>query len=63
MDRDQFGGFFQNSVSHYLIEITNFILQNQDMTTPRATIMTFVDFSKPFDRIHHGVLIEELVHL
>ena len=63
MDRDQFGGIAQNSVAHYLIEITNFILHNQDMATPMATIMTLVDFSKGFNRIHHGILIEELIHL
>ena len=28
-----------------------------------ATIMTLVDFSKGFNRIHHGILIEELIHL
>ena len=46
IDRDQFGGISRNSVAHYLIEITNFILYNLDMKTPMATILTMFDFSK-----------------
>ena len=60
IDRDQFGGVAANSVSHYLIEVTNFILFNLDLKTPLATIMTLIDFSKGFNRIHHAGLIEDL---
>ena len=60
MDRDQFGGTASNSVSHYLIELTNFILYNIDLSTPLTTIMTMVDFSKGFNRVHHAALINEL---
>ena len=31
LDPDQFGGLKGNSISHYLIEMTNFILYNQDL--------------------------------
>ena len=31
-----------------------------DLTTPVSTILTMVDFSKGFYRIHHGHLIVEL---
>ena len=60
LDRDQFGGIAQNSVAHYLIEVTNFILYNLDLNIPVPSLMTMVDFSKGFNRIHHGALIEEL---
>ena len=63
MDRDQFGGIARNSVSHYLIELTNFILYNMDLSTPLITIMTMVDFSKGFNRVHHAALINELYSL
>ena len=46
----------ENSVAHYLIELTAFILYNQDLRTPLATIMTLVDLSMD----HHGSLVEEL---
>ena len=60
IDRDQFGGVSGNSVCHYLIELTNFILYNQDLQTPIATIVTLIDFSKGFNRIDHSKLIVEL---
>ena len=63
LDRDQFGGIAQNSVAHYLIEVTNFILYNLDLNIPVPSLMTMVDFSKGFNRIHHGALIEELYRM
>ena len=63
MDRDQFGGIVGNSVSHYLIELTNFILHNQDLQSPKATIITLVDYSKGFNRIDHCKLMEELAEM
>ena len=63
MDRDQFGGIAKNSVSHYLIEVTNFILYNLDLSTSCATMLTMIDFSKGFNRIHHGALVEELYRM
>ena len=60
MDRDQFGGLPGNSIAHYLIEVTNFILFNQDLSKPIQTIMLLVDFSKGFNRIDHNTIIKEL---
>ena len=60
VDRNQYGGITSNSVSHYLIEITNFILYNMDLTIPVSTILTMVDFSKGFNKKNHGQLIMEL---
>ena len=63
MDRDQFGGIPGNSISHYLIEITNFILFNQDLSKPILTIMLLVDFNKGFNRMDHKIIIQTLFSL
>ena len=63
MDRDQFGGLSNNSVSHYLIEITNFVLYNLDLPSPMASIATLIDFSKGFNRINHSILVKDLVDM
>ena len=62
MDRDQFGGMPGNSIAHYLIEITNFILFNQDLSKPIQTIM-LLDFSKGFNRMDHKIIIQTLFSL
>ena len=48
LDPDQFGGVKGHSVAHYLIEIQNSILYNQDLDKPQATMMAGVDISKRF---------------
>ena len=63
MDRDQFGGMPGNSIAHYLIEITNFILFNQDLSKPIQKIMLLVDFSKGFNRMDHKIIIQTLFSL
>ena len=63
MDRDQFGGLPGNSIAHYLIEVTNFILFNQDLSKPIQTIMLLFDYSKGFNRIHHNTIIKELLKI
>ena len=60
MDPDQLGGLKENSVAHYLIEIPNFILYNQDLKEPQATISAFIDIYQGFNRIRHATLIEVL---
>jgi hypothetical protein len=50
LDRDQFGGKKGHSISHYLIEMTNFILYNQDLSEPQATIANFIDYKQGFNR-------------
>ena len=63
MDRDQFGGLPGNSIAPYLIEVTNFILFNQDLFKPIKTIMLLVDFSKGFNRMEDKIIIETLFSL
>ena len=60
IDFRQYGGTKGNSVSHYLIELINFILYNQDSTKPTAVLACLVDFSKAFNRQDHHILITKL---
>ena len=60
IDWGQYGGLKGNSISHYLIEFTNFILYNQDMKNPRAVLAMMIDFSKAFNRQNHNTLIQIL---
>ena len=60
LDPDQFGGLKGNSISHYLIEMTNFILYNQDLKDPQATLALFIDYKQGFTRCQHSKFIEIL---
>ena len=60
LDPDQFGGKKGHSISHYLIEMTNFILYNQDLKEPQATIANFIDYKQGFNRCQHSIFIEIL---
>ena len=63
IDWGQYGGLKGNSISHYLIEFTNFILYNQDMKNPQAVLAMMIDFSKAFNRQNHNTLIQILSDL
>lgn len=63
IDWGQYGGLKGNSISHYLIEFTNFILYNQDLKNPRAILALMIDFSKAFNRQNHNTLIQILSDL
>ena len=58
LDPDQFGGIKGNSISHYLIEMTNFILYNQDLKDPASTIGVFLDYKQVFNWCQHSIYIE-----
>ena len=60
LDPDQFGGCKGHSVAHYLIEIQNSILYNQDLENPLATIMTGIDIQKGFNKIEHNEAITRI---
>ena len=60
IDFRQYGGMEGNSTSHYLIELINFILYNQDNIEPTAVLACLVDFSKAFNRQDHSILITKL---
>jgi hypothetical protein len=61
LDRDQFGGEKGHSVAHYLIEIINFVLYNQDLSQPASTMLTAVDVQKGFNKCDHNKIIYILV--
>ena len=60
LDPKQFGGQKSNSISHYIIELINFILYNQDYNLPIGVLACAVDFSKAFNRQNHNILITKL---
>ena len=60
IDPNQYGGLKGNSISHYLIELINFILYNQDFDAPIAVLACAIDFSKAFNRVNHNILITKL---
>ena len=57
-DTDQLGGMKGGSISHYLIEVTNLILYNQDLKNPQATMATYIDYKQGFNRCQHSIFIE-----
>ena len=57
LDRDQFGGSKGHSVAHYLIEVMNFVLYNQDLSEPVSTILTAIDIHKGFNKVDHTTTI------
>ena len=62
LDRNQFGGAKGHSIAHYLIEIMNFVLYNQDLSQTVSTLLTAVDLKKGFDKVAHNKIIYILVH-
>ena len=60
IDFRQYGGIKGNSISHYLIELLNFILFNQDKTEPTALLACLIDFSKVLNRQNHNLLVTKL---
>ena len=63
LDPKQFGGRKGSSVSHYLIELVNYILYNQDFSEPVAILMCTIDFSKAFNLIDHNHIVTKLSDL
>ena len=63
LDFRQYGGMKGNSVTHYMIELVNFILHSQDRAEPTAVLLCLVDFSKAFNRQDHNILITKLSDL
>ena len=60
IDFRQYGGIKGNSICHYLIELVNFILSNQESKDPIAVLACMIDFSKAFNRQNHNLLITKL---
>ena len=62
LDFRQYGGTKGNSVCHYLIELVNFILLEQEAGST-AVLACLVDFSKAFNRQDHCVLVTKLAEM
>ena len=60
IDPKQFGGLKGNSISHYMIELINFIQYNQDYNPPIGVLACAIDFSKAFNRQNHNILVTKL---
>ena len=50
-DPDQLGGMKRSLISHYLIEMINFILYKQDLKNPQATLAMFIDYKQGFNQL------------
>ena len=57
IDFTQYGGLKGQSTSHYLIDLVNFVLFNQDLRNPQATLALMIDFAKAFNRQDHNTLV------
>ena len=57
LDPKQYGGRKKTSITHYLIDMVNFILYNQDLNTPKIVLACMIDFSKAFNRLNHNLVV------
>ena len=58
--KDQFGATKGKSITHYVIELVNFILFIQDLKSPRAVLCLTVDLYKAFNRVEHSDVVTSL---
>ena len=63
IDFQQYGGTKGNSISHYLIELINFILFNQDKNDPTAVLACLIEFGMAFNTQDHNILVTKLSDL
>ena len=57
IDPGQYGGAKGSSISHYLIDLMNFVHYNQDLDPSHAVLATMIDYSKAFNNQNHNILI------
>ena len=48
------------SITHYLIKLLHFAHSTLDLTKPHAVLAACVDLSKAFNRVEHGLVIQDL---
>ena len=65
IDLDQLGGLPGCSVTHYLVQLLDFVHKNLDnnQQEPSAVLCCLVDFSKAFNRIDHNTIVTILSDL
>ena len=57
LDKDQSDAMTGNSITHYLFELINFILFNQDLKNPMAVLAIIIDLTKAFIRVDHNDIV------
>ena len=63
IDPGQYGGFKGCSTTHYLVELVNFVLYNQDLKNPKAVLAAMIDYSKAFNKVNHNLIITILSNM
>ena len=61
LNQSQFGFRKKHSTEHALLQLTNYIVSNQEKN--KFVIGLSMDLSKAFDRINHRILLEKLHHI
>ncbi|XP_003730516.1 uncharacterized protein LOC100891003 [Strongylocentrotus purpuratus] len=62
IDKSQYGNRKGYSTTHYLIDVLNTIYRNAE-NPKTVTTLVATDFSKPFDRIDHGLAVSKLLEM
>ena len=60
IDPGQCGGLKGSSITHYLVKLLNFVHVNLDLKQPHAVLLALIDMEKAFNRVSHGLVIEDL---
>ena len=57
IDPKQYGEQRKTSITHYLVDLVNFILYNQDLKTLLMVLACMIEFSKAFNKVNHNLLV------
>ena len=60
IDPGQCGGLKNTSISHYLVNVLDFIQCTLDKSTPHCVVLSSQDLSKAYNRGSHSLVIEDL---
>ena len=60
LDPGQCGGLKGLSVTHYLIQLLDFVHINWDKRQPHAVLAACVDLSRAFNRVDHSLVVQDL---
>ena len=63
LDWSQYGGLKGSSITHYLVDLVNFIMYNQDLKVPHAVIALLIDYKSAFNRVNHNIVVTILSEL